>query len=77
MVNTSESKKVLFRLKSDMKTDFSIALAKRDIGVQHTMEALVERVIAFDKEDGLQPGEKKFLTNLLNRARELQAEAKL
>jgi hypothetical protein len=76
MINTNESKKVLFRLKDGMKKDFSLSLVKCDVGAQHVLEAFVERVIAFDKDDALQPGEKKHLTKLLNRARELQAEAK-
>jgi hypothetical protein len=77
MVNTNESKKVLFRLKNGMKTDFSLALVKHGVGAQHVLEAAVERVIAFSTDNGLQPGEKKFLTNLFKRAKELQADAKL
>lgn len=76
MINTSESKKVLFRLKAPMKTDFAIALVKHDVGAQHVLEALVERVIAFNTQDTLPPGEKKFIKNLLSRAKELQADAK-
>lgn len=77
MINTKESKKVMFRLTGPMKTDFSIALVQQGVGGQHLLEAIVEKVIAFNKQDILQSGEKKFLTNLLKRARELQADAKL
>jgi hypothetical protein len=76
MINTNDSKKVLFRLKDGMKKDFSVALVKANLGAQHVLEAFVERLIAVDRDDVLQPGEKKHLTKLLNRARELQAEAK-
>jgi len=77
MINTRESKKVLFRLTPAMKTDFSVALAKRGIGAQHILEAIVERVIAFSNEDNLQSGERKFITNLFARAQQLQADAKV
>lgn len=77
MINTKESKKVLFRLKKEMKTDLSVALVKQGVGAQHTLEAITERIIAFDKGENLQSGEKKFIISLLDRAKELQAEAKL
>lgn len=76
MVNTQSSKKVLFRLTSDMKRDFSVALVKYGIGGQHVLEAFIERIIAFNKDENLQPGEKKFISNIMKRARELQAESK-
>lgn len=77
MINTNDSKKVLFRLKDGMKKDFSVALVKCGLGAQHVLEAFVERVIAMDKDDSLQPGERKHLTKLIHRAKELQAEAKV
>lgn len=76
MINTVDSKKVLFRLKGDMKKEFSLALMKADIGAQHALEAFVEKVLAFDKND-MQPGERKFLKMLFDRSKELQAEARL
>jgi len=77
MVNTNESKKVLFRLKDGMKTSFSLALVKNGVGAQHVLEAMVERVIEFNAPvDGLQSWEKKFMNNLFTRAKELQADAK-
>ncbi len=77
MINTQSSKKVLFRLTSDMKKDFSVALVKHGIGGQHVLEAVVERVIAFNKGENLQPGEKKFISNIMKRSKELQAASKL
>lgn len=77
MVNTKDSKKVLFRLKGGMKSAFLIALIKQNVGAQHVFEALVERVIEFNSgTDGLQPFEKKHLESIFSRARELQADSK-
>jgi hypothetical protein len=76
MVNTSESKKVLFRLKGDMKKNFSIALLDNEVGAQHILEAFVERVIAYADGDGLTGNDKRTVRSLFVRARELQAEAK-
>lgn len=76
MINTNDSKKVLFRLKGGMKTDFSLALVKQGVGAQHVLEAIVERVIAYNTDTSMQPGEKKFVAALLERSKELQADAK-
>lgn len=76
MIKTKQSKKVLFRLKDAMKTDFSLALIQQGVGAQHVLEATVERVIAFNIGNDLQSGEKKFLLSLFKRAKELQADAK-
>lgn len=76
MVNTNNSKKVLFRLNADMKTDFSIALVKNGIGAQHVLESVVERVIAYN-QDALQSKDRKFIDSLFSRAKELQAESKI
>lgn len=76
MINTKESRKVLFRLNNTMKTDFSLALVQNGVAAQNILEAVVERIIAFHNS-AVQPGEKKLIAALFKRAKELQADTKL
>lgn len=76
MIKTADSKKMLFRLKPDMKRDFSLALAKNEIGAQHALEAFVERVISFDQEKPMFYTDRKTIETLLKRAKVLQSEAR-
>ena len=72
MRNTSDTKKVLFRLNDSMKKEFTIALVNNDIGAQHVLEAFAERVIAFDKQEIKDTKQKSVLMSLFSRAKELQ-----
>lgn len=76
MIKTSESKKMLFRLKPEMKRDFALALAKNEIGAQHALEAFVERVISFDQDRPMYYADKKTVESVLKRAKILQSEAR-
>lgn len=76
MINTNESKKVLFRLKAQMKQDFSVALVKAGVGGQHILEAFVEKIIAHAGDETLAKHDQRALRDIFIRANELQAEAK-
>lgn len=70
MVNTKQSKKVLFRLKAEMKKNLNISLAVHEVGMQHLCEAFIERFIAEERN----PQDQKFIVSIVQRAKELQNE---
>jgi hypothetical protein len=48
MPNQVPVKAMVFRIPETLKTDFRVALMKRRIDVQHTMEAFVEYFVSYD-----------------------------